>query len=662
MVTFDFLKHRFWIIFILLIVCSGSILADQNSNVNQKNRTEKDIYKQIDQLFQKAQNTSDSKLKLHYLGEIIYMSNPSALLKIKAKALFESGLEWKRRGDYIEALDYLSKAQLIYAQIKDLENENLVKIDLADTYRASNSFENARTILSSTFSYFEQTKNKKKMALIYNRMASILLELFYNEPYYNKHLPQPSTTKEEFMKIMNQNKKLTTLYEDVFNYLDLSNQIAQREKLYDILISNLNIEGFMHISVSDIKTGLQFFDKALDMVKETNTYDEYPLILINKARIYGVFKLKNAKLAIQYAEEGLQYAKDHQMNIYMYMASNVLYENFAYIGNYEKAFYYLQNYEMFNRRFKNDNLVLKLGTKEFEVKIKEREEELKIKKIQQTVLLIFIIVIVLLSGIFLLIYIKKTNKQKKLLIELHEKNEIISIQNSELESLNLEKDRLFSIIGHDLRTPFNSILGFGELIHDDYATLTKDEIKTYSGFIIQSSKHTLTLLENLLIWAKLQQNRIIFNPKEVNIQKMINEVSLFFHESLKNKNITLKTTISEWTQIKADEEMLKTILRNLIGNSIKFSHAGGIIEIVTVLTPIGIKFTVQDNGVGIEQEDIEKLFQFDSKVIKPGTNNEKGSGMGLIICKEMIEKHGGTLWIESKVGIGTSFHFTIPNN
>lgn len=663
MVKFDFLKLYFRISFILLVLLSAQLKAHNPTGdiKTDKNISGKEVYKHIDQLFLEVGNTTDSKLKLQYLREIIFIANSANLDKIKAKALYESGLEWKKRGDYVEALDYFEEAIKVYREIKDSENENLVKIELADTYRSCNSFENAKTVISSTFSYFEQTKNKKKMALVYNRMASILLELFYNDPYYNQNLPQPTTKNEEFMKLVKQNKNLNTLYEDVFNYLDLSNQIAQKEKLYNILISNLNIEGFMYISVADTKKGFDFFDKALEMVKETNNYDEYPLIMINKARYYGVFKLKNGKLAIQYAEEGLQYAQEHQLNLYIYMACNVLYENYAFIGNYEKALYYLENYTKLDRRFKNDNLVLKLNSKDFETKIKERENEIKIQKLRQNLLIVFSVIVILVAGTFMLIFIFKNQKKKKLLNELHEKNDIISTQIKELESLNLEKDRLFSIIGHDLRTPFNTILGFGELIREDYATLSKDEILMYSNFIVQSSKHTLALLENLLIWAKLQQNRIIFNPKDLHLQKLIQDVTLFFHDPLKNRKLKINVTVAEFSNIHADEEMLKTIFRNLISNAIKFCNEEGTIEISSIMTPKGYRITVRDNGIGMPQDVIEKLFQFDVNVIKPGTNNEKGSGMGLIICKEMVEKHGGTLWVESSEGVGTSFHFTIPN-
>lgn len=662
MVKFDFFKHHFRIIFFVLIFASSQLTAHNHTDIKaHKNISGKEVYKHINQLFFEVENTTDSKLKLQYLREIIFLSNSSKLDKIKAKALYESGLEWKKRGDYVEALDYFEKAIQVYQEINDPENENLVKIDLGDTYRSCNSFENAKTVISSTFSYFEQTKNKKKMALIYNRMASILLELFYNEPFYNQNLPQASTKYEDFMKIVSQNKQLTTLYEDVFNYLDLSNKIAIKEKLNDILISNLNIEGFMYMSVADTKKGLDFFDKALEIVKETNNYNEFPLIMINKARYYGVFKLKNGKLAIQYAEEGLKYAQEHQLNLYIYMACNVLYENYAFIGNYEKALYYLENYTKLDRRFKNDNLVLKLNSKDFETKIKERENEIKIQKLRQNLLIVFSVIVILVAGTFILIFIFKNQKKKKLLNELHEKNDIISSQIKELESLNMEKDRLFSIIGHDLRTPFNTILGFGELIREDYATLSKDEIQMYSNFIVQSSKHTLALLENLLIWAKLQQNRIIFNPKDLHLQKLIQDVTLFFHDPLKNKKLKINVTVAEFSNIHADEEMLKTIFRNLISNAIKFCNEEGTIEISSIMTPKGYRFTVKDSGIGMPQDLIEKLFQFDVNVIKPGTNNEKGSGMGLIICKEMVEKHGGTLWVESSEGVGTSFHFTIPN-
>lgn len=255
---------------------------------------------------------------------------------------------------------------------------------------------------------------------------------------------------------------------------------------------------------------------------------------------------------------------------------------------------------------------------------------------------------------------RKNQKQKKLLQDLNDKSKIISTQNKELHSLISEKDRLFSIIGHDLRTPFNSILGFGELIYEDVSKLTTEEIQTYSSYIVQSSKNTLYLLENLLIWAKLQQNRIVFDPKELNLQKAVDEVALLLREPLKNKSISLNINISDFTFVHADEEMIKTIFRNLIGNAIKFSYENSTIDISSSEIGKGTKISIHDNGTGMKQTDLEKLFQFDITVIKTGTQNEKGSGMGLIISKEIVEKHGGTIWVESSEGVGTTFYFTLP--
>jgi signal transduction histidine kinase len=342
------------------------------------------------------------------------------------------------------------------------------------------------------------------------------------------------------------------------------------------------------------------------------------------------------------------------------MATNVLHENYFIIKNYENAYKYLNNSVLLFNRIRSEDLSIKLYSNNIQKIINEREKEILHKKNQQNILLLSIFSLTILFSLFVLILMIKNQKQKKLLLNLNEQSLIIFNQNQELKTLVAEKDRLFSIIGHDLRTPFNSILGFGELIFEDVNQLTKDEIKTYSSYIVQSSKNTLYLLENLLIWAKLQQNRIVFDPKELNLQKVVNEVALLLREPLKNKSISLHINISDFAFVFADEEMLKTIFRNIIGNAIKFSFENNSIDIFSTEIENGTKIAIVDHGTGMKQEELEKLFQFDATVIKTGTQNEKGSGMGLIISKEIVEKHGGTIWVESSEGVGTTFHFTLP--
>ncbi len=229
----------------------------------------------------------------------------------------------------------------------------------------------------------------------------------------------------------------------------------------------------------------------------------------------------------------------------------------------------------------------------------------------------------------------------------------------ELQELNATKDKFFSIIAHDLKTPFNSILGLSEIMKDEAKHLDIATIEEYAGMIYSTSKNTFRLLENLLDWARIQQSRMTFNPGPILLKKLVGEAVELMIEKANSKQIAIINFIPENLIVVADEDMLKTIFRNLVSNALKFTSANGKVEIKAVSTAHSIEISVKDTGTGIKQEDIGKLFKIDSNFSKRGTENEKGTGLGLMLCKEFVEKHGGKIWVESEEGKGSKFCFSL---
>lgn len=620
----------------------------------------KENQQKIEKLLNAFHHSIDSKQKLEYLDQIILIANNAQLKKSEANALYLSGVEWKKRGEYSEALDKINLSIIIYKELDDTPKIIEVRTELADIYRCISKFNEAISILETSLKYYNNEKDTFQLAHIYNRFAAVYLELLYNSYDYKLIYKDSASSKNEFLYKIQSSPILKKYYSKLNYYIDISNQFARNKKITSLLISNYIIAGLFDVTCFDAPGGLLKFDQALQLIEESGISEDKPLALINKARVLGIWKYNRPKEAIELANLALELATKMQIRIYIFMATNVLHENYFIIKNYENAYKYLNNSVQLFNRIRSEDLSIKLYSNNIQKIINEREKEILHKKNQQNILLLSIFSLTILFSLFVLILMIKNQKQKKLLLNLNEQSLIIFNQNQELKTLVAEKDRLFSIIGHDLRTPFNSILGFGELIFEDVNQLTKDEIKTYSSYIVQSSKNTLYLLENLLIWAKLQQNRIVFDPKELNLQKVVNEVALLLREPLKNKSISLHINISDFAFVFADEEMLKTIFRNIIGNAIKFSYENSSIDIFSTEIENCTKIAIVDHGTGMKQEELEKLFQFDATVIKTGTQNEKGSGMGLIISKEIVEKHGGTIWVESSEGVGTTFHFTLP--
>ena len=232
--------------------------------------------------------------------------------------------------------------------------------------------------------------------------------------------------------------------------------------------------------------------------------------------------------------------------------------------------------------------------------------------------------------------------------------------NFQLNELNATKDKLFSIIAHDLRSPFNSILGFSELLCKNIGNYDIEKSEKFIRQINTSAKHTYQLLENLLAWAKAQTHQMIFKPDDFHLQPVIQEIINLFDFSSKMKGITISNHVLEDLMIHADQDMMKSILRNLISNAIKFTYTGGRVDISAISYTENIEITIADNGLGMSVETQIDLFSPETYITTSGTANEKGSGLGLLLCKEFVEKHDGKIWVESELGKGTSFHFTFP--
>jgi len=230
----------------------------------------------------------------------------------------------------------------------------------------------------------------------------------------------------------------------------------------------------------------------------------------------------------------------------------------------------------------------------------------------------------------------------------------------QLRELNSTKDKLFSIIAHDLRSPFNAIIGLSEQLIENINDFEVAESEKYLQLINLSAKNTLILLDNLLNWAKTQTGQNIYNPEKIYLSEIVREISEVSKSLAKIKDISLKYAHNIDFEVYADVNMLKTILRNLIFNAIKYTHSNGKIVISAVQNQNNIEITVSDNGVGMNKETRSKLFKMDANITTPGTANEKGSGLGLILCKEFVEKHGGKIWVKSELGKGSAFTFSLP--
>jgi len=251
--------------------------------------------------------------------------------------------------------------------------------------------------------------------------------------------------------------------------------------------------------------------------------------------------------------------------------------------------------------------------------------------------------------------------------QLKQAEEEIEKQRDELQIANATKDKFFSIIAHDLRGPFSNFVSLIRIIIESFDQFEKEQLKNYIREIQNSAQSTYNLLENLLDWSRSQKGDIKFNPVKVDVNQVIIENIELLHNIAEKKKITIKYEPVNDVFALVDQEMLKTVIRNLISNAIKFTYQEGEIEVNVGEGRIYHLISVKDNGMGIKKDDLNKLFRIDIHHTTTGTKKEKGTGLGLILCKEFVERNGGKIWVESEVGNlqdgksgGTKFEFTIP--
>jgi len=262
-------------------------------------------------------------------------------------------------------------------------------------------------------------------------------------------------------------------------------------------------------------------------------------------------------------------------------------------------------------------------------------------------------------------YVTKPIQQEEVLarvtthLRLRDLTTELQEKNRQLEELNASKDRFFSIVAHDLKSPFNPLLGLALLLAQTPDQTSLAEIRQMAEGIYKSAHNVHSLLENLLTWARAESGRMKYAPERLNLREIAQQSLELLAENATVKQVTLHNELSEcW--VMADPEMLDSVFRNLIANALKFTSAGGSVRLTARADHAQIEIAIADTGVGIEPHNLARLFRLDEHLTTRGTAEEGGTGLGLVICKDMIERHGGRIWAESEAGRGTTVRFTLP--
>lgn len=438
-------------------------------------------------------------------------------------------------------------------------------------------------------------------------------------------------------------------------------KLVQRDKGSDLLgVAYINMAQY-YVLKGKGQQALNVIDKAFELDKQLQQFDNQDLSDIYALMGKAYFTLKNYNQAERLFSRSLELAKKVEYAEIILENHHNFYQLDTLRGNYKSALNHLIAYSQLRDSLTNVNKNKQIAFYQIKFqteknlaenqrlrKEKERNQEFISEQRTRQFYLIITMVLILLV-VFMLVC---SNRR------IESKNRIIRHQNENLEQLNLVKNKLFSVIAHDLRSPFAQIIPLLEMFED--GKIKPEEFTDIAASVKTHFEEVLLLMDNLLFWAKSQLNGFSVNRQRFNVHVLAEEVLAFFGESLDTKNLTIKNQVDPMVYASADKEMIKIVLRNLVSNAIKFTKPGGEITVQSKTDTTGVTISVIDSGIGIKPQDLNKLFAMNNFTTR-GTLNERGTGMGLRICKDFVEVNAGTLQVESVENVGTTFLFTLPD-
>jgi signal transduction histidine kinase len=580
--------------------------------------------------------------------------------------------------------DYGLRALSIYESQKNIQKQcnilNKLGINKRNTGEYSAALDNFYKILSIA----EEPACSLEIAYANNNIADIYSRL----EKYDKAIEFSNKALTFFKKVDSKtgiayNDNLNgTIYQNIKDWnkalMFFRMSLDMRLKIKDIsdaASSLINIgDCYRELNLPD--SALTYYNKGIEYYKKAG-FTNFGQSYIGLGKYYA--NKKNYQEAIRYLDEAISKGKLAKNPANIQKANDILHLIYFTLKDYKKAYEIQALARQEEDSLRKSDYINKITTLElnqaFEQQVRKKETE-EFKKntmyeshlYKQKFLLYSLIVLLMVISVITLLfyrnnkYIGKTNELlTQYNLKISQQKTAIENQNEQLRELNATKDKFFSIIAHDLKNPFSGILGISEHIISSWQKLTYEETVSLVRLINDSSQNAYDLLENLLEWSKAQTGRIIFNPEHFMFDHLLNEVIGLLQTFSDQKNITINFRIDENLNIFADQNMIHTVMRNLITNAIKFTEPHGKITVAAEHHGDIVKVTVSDTGVGISEINKEKLFSIGEKITSLGTRKEKGTGLGLLLCKEFIERHGGIIWVESELGKGSDIIFTLPN-
>ncbi len=537
-----------------------------------------------------------------------------------------------------QANDGLSMDALLKA-IPNFERAN-DKFGLAVTYRDIGILDEKQTQMERAMGFYRKAYGMAKQAGHKPEEARLLAHIAV---VYNKHYGKTDTA----LALMQQ-----------------AVDVPQNDRgVNSFILENL---GYVFMNRQQYAESVATFEQLLATHRQNNSL--FGIASIYKALAVVHKRMGNYQRSLYYSHLTIQLATDIRDADLRRGAAFLLADNYEKLNDYKNAL----RYQRIGEQMKDSlftlekTLILNDAHTKFEldkqrraIDLQKRElyvqqQELKSKTFQRNASIIGTILLALTAFLFY----RNTIHQRRNNRLLTEKNLEIQRQKEQLTHLNATKDKLFSIIAHDIRSPFNSLESTLQLLQE--GILSQEETQAIVPELLRKVHQTSALLHNILHWAKSQMGGIVAKPERIDLQRIANDLVVAFQSAAQEKNIRLENRIGQPHQAKADKGMTELTLRNLISNAIKFTPDGGKVTIEAATAINKVIVSVKDTGMGMTAEQQDRLFDMKTHFSTSGTANEVGTGLGLLLCKEFVDRNDGRIWVESQVGRGSSFNVSLP--
>ncbi len=561
-----------------------------------------------------------------------------------ARTLNNLGVVYYNIGHLEVALEYYYEALPLQIELKNFFGASLIQCNIAIIQRDRNELERAKAGFDQGLDLAFKSGDNDAIGYAFNGLASIFKaqnDFDKALEYYHKAHDYYKKTNNASMLMLNL-ISIGELYQIEMNYAQSEKYFRQAEEYLTIRHEKIR-EAQIKLRLGEIR-------------KEQKRYSE-------------AINFFNQSIEICLAISKKDYLKENYLNLSdIYEKLNDMGSALEFHKRYKEVSDQISNDETNNRIVELEHI---FNTALNRKKLEEKELELSRQRLYAYILLLLLVPVLIISVSLLAI----NRNKKRANIILQEKNDQIETQkkrledqaeklkqsNEELHELNVLKDTFFSVIAHDLRSPFNGFLGSLSLLNEGYDELTNEEKKNAISLIQTSAKSIYKLLDNLLVWSNLQRGVIKNNPRVVSLNEVLKENIDVIKDIAGRKGINVYTDCPPDILINVDKDMLGIIMRNLLSNAVKFTHKNGRVDVIAGRLPDDyLEIAVKDEGIGIPEEILDKLFDLTEKISTRGTENEPSTGLGLSLCKEFADRIGGEITVVSKEGKGSTFKIKIP--